>query len=439
MLRKVTIIIKLLLLPAIPAVIAVYRTSLASSIRGWLLLLIPIALLVELFLTIYLVSYGFKSHPSTWRQRLVLLTSLTLFALFGLVEGSYRLKERALLMSAAEDMSILGQHFVIGFSNYEQVKALVERGAIGGIYFSKKSVARRTVVQIRAQIDELQQMRRQRGELPLIICGDQEGGAVSHLSPPLKKRPFMAELAGRDEDIYHYGLDQGKELKALGVNLNFSPVVDLKVATLEDRLIRREPLFQIYYRAISRDPEEVSSGGLAYCRGLAANGVGSTLKHFPGLGRASSDSHLTAPPITTDLETLQREDWLPFRQIGSQKDLPLAIMVGHCIVEAVDPEQPASLSEPVVKGILREEWGFEGLIVTDDLSMYPISLSRGGVEEAALKALSNGTDYILISNDHELYYYAMSSLMKSYRRGRLDGHLLEQSKGRMRGFFAQLE
>lgn len=441
MLRSILIAFQGLLFLGTLFVISIYRTALIASIRGKLALLIITLLIINLMGAAALIisARRERGRMAALLKGLPLGATFSLLLLFGALEFTYRYSESGVESASEEELSALGQHFIVGFRDYTELRELVKKGAIGGVYFTKRNFRGRTPQFVAQEIELLQGIRRERGELPLIICADQEGGIVSHLSPPLKRRPSMAEivrLKGQESsqvmnELYRYGLEQGRELGELGFNLNFSPVVDLKTAP-----IRNDRYSQIYYRALSADPSFVATGGLAYCRGLAKSGVGSTLKHFPGLGRAREDSHFFAPRIKASREELAGTDWLPFQLIGRHRELPLAIMVGHSIVEAVDAERPASLSTEVVKGLLREDWGYEGLIVTDDFSMFPISLSRDGLGSATRDALNNGVDYILLSYDHELYYYAMKKLIGSYRRGKLDSEQLSRSKERMGRFFA---
>ena len=183
------------------------------------------------------------------------------------------------------------------------LQALIERRAIAGLFLSARNVEGQSVDAIRQQIASLQETRRAQGLAPLWIATDQEGGAVSRMSPPLSRMPTLADIVTLHRDhaerllaIRQYAARQGRELASLGVNLNFAPVVDLNhgIHNPEDRLTR------IASRAISSDPAVVSEVADLYCETLKLTGVHCTLKHFPGLGRVFDDTH----KVSADLATL---------------------------------------------------------------------------------------------------------------------------------------
>ena len=228
-------------------------------------------------------------------------------------------------------------------------------------------------------------IRRTQGLAPLWIATDQEGGAVSRMSPPLTRMPPIAEIVALHRDraerllaIRQYAARQGRDLAALGVNLNFAPVVDLNhgVHNPEDRLTR------IATRAISADPAVVTEVAGLYCATLKLTGVHCTLKHFPGLGRVYEDTH----KVTADLATRRARA----RGIGLAS-VP-AIDGERCGLHDARPRAPhrhrrasGRPRSPMrsSKACCASTWKHDGILVTDDFSMGAVTLSREGAGAAA--------------------------------------------------------
>jgi beta-N-acetylhexosaminidase len=154
-----------------------------------------------------------------------------------------------------------------------------------------------------------------------------------------------------------------------------------------------------------------------------------TLKHFPGLASVYADTHFHLGSPTRSLKELKEQDWQPFQRILASTDAFL--MLGHVRVPEVDEIYPASISRRLIQKILRREWGFDGVLITDDFSMGAIYSGPGGVASAAPRALNAGVDLILIAYDGDLYYPAMKSLLGAYSRGELAQGFLDQSEARL--------
>lgn len=339
------------------------------------------------------------------------------FAAAGVGEVGYRLERRAVL--ADGDARALGRHFMVGYRDFDEVAMLAQRGLIGGVYLSRANVHGRSGAEIRAEVDRLQALRRRAGLPPLLVAADQEGGSVAHMTPPLAALPPLAQLVedaqdgtGLDARVRAYGATQGCGLAALGVNLNFGPVADLRPSG-------RGPLIDTHTllrrRAIAADPAVVERVVAAYDAALLAQGVRPTLKHFPGLGRVATDTHHFPGRIDEPVARLAAADWRPFRTAAKDG---AAMMLAHVVVPEIDPDMPASLSGAVVRGLLRGEWGFDGLLVTDDLNMGAVF--RRGIGTAAAEALEAGVDMVLVAYDPDQYYRAMFGAMEALRGGKLD-------------------
>lgn len=339
--------------------------------------------------------------------------------------------QRHQVLAADEEARTLGRHFVVGYSDFDEVATLAARGLIGGVYISRKIAGTRSAAELKEEIGALQAIRRQAGLPPLFVAADQEGGSVAHLSPPLEPQPSLASLVSNDSSAAGnlksraraYGVAQGKGLSELGVTLNFGPVVDLLYA---DRRPGFDTHTRLEKRAIAGDPAVVTRVAKAYGEGLMSEGVRPTLKHFPGLGRVGVDTHHLMGHLSTPAGELFDADWQPFRTLSGSG---AAIMVGHVVVDDLDAARPASLSPRVIDGLLRKDWGFDGLVVTDDLNMGAVY--RLGVGEAAVAALSAGADLILVSYDPDQYFRAMAMAISAYRRGLIEKPSLQASRLRL--------
>ncbi len=366
--------------------------------------------------------------PSLWRVRqspwIAIFAGawLLVLVLVSYAEAGFRLdRQRVLNASAVEaaQFAAIGRHLVIGYERPEQIHDLVRRGFVAGIFVTRRNVEGKNFTQLQGEIAALQSLRREAALPPLLVTTDQEGGPVSRLSPPLPRQPALASLLEpgltmleaerRAED---YGAEQGKALASLGVNVNFSPVVDLMPAQASGGMDFHT---RIATRAISADPETVTRVALAYSRGLLAHGIRPTLKHFPGLGSASGDTHHFSANLDTPRGELETRDWRPFRAILAQT--PALLMVGHVAVRDIDATLPASLSPAVIEGVLRHDWQHNGTLITDDMTMAAVF--NRGICDSSQRALNAGMDYLLVSYDWEHVFPLLRCLGESLSAGTL--------------------
>jgi beta-N-acetylhexosaminidase len=348
-------------------------------------------------------------------------------------EGQFRYKRHTVLNADAHALERLGRHVLVGYRDPSLLNALIERRAIAGVFLSARNVQGKSIATIGQDIAALQDIRRRQKLDLLWMATDQEGGAVSRLSPPLARMPALAEIVTLHRDhaeqrlaVAQYAARQGRELASMGINLNFAPVVDLNhgIVNPDDRLSR------IASRAISDDPAVVTEVARLYCATLMMTGVHCTLKHFPGLGRVYDDTHKMTAQLNEGAAVLEASDWMPFRQLKSED--AAFTMLGHARLMALDKARPASFSETVVKGLLRENWEHDGVLITDDFSMGAVTLSHEGAAGGAIEALNAGVDLVLVSYDPDQYFYIMDALLKADRDGRLRPQALQASDARLR-------
>jgi beta-N-acetylhexosaminidase len=326
----------------------------------------------------------------------------------------------------------LGRHMLVGYRDFAELRELVERRAIGGVFIAPRNIQGRTAAEIKRDIDTLQEIRRRQRLPPLWIAADQEGGIVSRLSPPLASQPRIstivaahADAAERRRAARDYATAQGEGLASLGINVNFAPVVDLdfQLKDPNDRYTR------ISDRAIARDPQVVSEVAEEYCAALAQFDVRCTLKHFPGLGRVVGDTHLDAADLKLSPDELGKSDWLPFRAV--MRHANAFTMLSHVHLTALDPDRPVSFSRAVVGGLIRDGWKHDGVLVTDDIGMSAAYRSRDGLAGGSVEALNAGVDLILISYDWSQYFPVMHGLLRAEREGRLQQAALAKSAARL--------
>lgn len=390
-----------------------------------------VALVVASILIVIVLLRGGRWRAMTGKM-LVMLWCLPPI-LMSAAHLTFELRKHDVLAASVAETRQLGPHFMVGYSSFLEVARLAEQGLIGGVYVTRHNIRGRTIETLRAEIAALQDKRRAAGLPPLVVAADQEGGIVGHLSPPLTKLPALATLTGLAPDeqqakAEEFGRIHGRELSGLGVNLNLAPVLDLKPPQRRNRLDFHTLIGQ---RAIATDPAVVSTIASAYVRGLEESGVGATLKHFPGIGRVRTDTHHFSASLNTPVRELEATDWLPFREVLSHSHS--ALMVGHITLTAVDPDRAASHSKRVVDGIIRNTWGYQGMVMTDDLVMGAIY--QNDVCKAVVEAINAGVDMLLVAYDGAQFYRVFACALEGSRQGKLDTAMLRASEARLaRGF-----
>lgn len=229
-----------------------------------------------------------------------------------------------------------------------------------------------------------------RFKIPLYVATDQEGGSVRHVKGDTSDTPGNLAIgsSGYPQDAYYTGYYIGLELRALGINMNFAPTIDI-YSTLESTVIGP--------RSFGEDPEYTGILGAAWAKGHADAGIIATAKHFPGHGDTDVDSHGALPIINIDQETLFSRELIPFMSL-IESGVP-AIMTGHISFPKIVPNgEPASLSKTFVTGILREKLGYEGLVITDDIMMQGAWQFAGVVSNVVKLAIEAGNDIVISSS-----------------------------------------
>ncbi len=255
------------------------------------------------------------------------------------------------------------------------------------------------VDQLRSLVEEI----KSQSETPPVLMIDQEGGRVDRLRDLIPGMP-SAESFGEGSDGVElagwFGRITGRALRYFGIDLNLAPVVDIR---------RDEPVQGLERRCFGASPREVVELAGAFMRGQQSAGVASCLKHFPGLGMGSGDSHYGASIVDLPFERILNEDLVPYMELGN---LAGAVMIGHAVYPQIaDADVPASLNRAIATGLLRETAGFTGLAVSDDMEMHAVA-DLGSYEDICARALEAGNDVILLCSHVEMVPNLMADLEK---------------------------
>ncbi|WP_336763725.1 beta-N-acetylhexosaminidase [Paenibacillus sp. USHLN196] len=318
----------------------------------------------------------------------------------------------------------VGQLFMCGFHGQhadEQITRLIREYHVGGVIYFRRNVE--SLDQLTRLSTELQGIAAEVREIPLMISVDQEGGMVARIDKDgVTQVPGNMALGATGNPEYTLECAQilGRELKNIGIDMNLAPVVDVNNNALN-------PVIGV--RSYGENAESVAEHGAAAITGYQSQGIAATAKHFPGHGDTMVDSHLGMVTVPHDRNRLEQIELLPFRQaIEAGVD---AIMTAHVIFPAIEPEPiPATLSRKVLTGLLREEMGFKGIIITDCLEMHAISKPYG-VAEAAIRAVEAGADLILVSHTLQDQVAAVEAVVGAVRTGRITEEVINKSLERI--------
>lgn len=288
----------------------------------------------------------------------------------------------------------------------EQTKQAFTKRPVGGVIYNSANL--QSPEQVKSMLSNLQKYSKDRVGIPVFIAVDEEGGTVARVSGSksmgIKPYPNMSEVgAGKDSNrALQIGVEMGKYLADLGFNIDFAPDADVLTNPQNDLL---------KYRAFGSDPHTVTTMTAAFTKGLQTSGVLATYKHFPGHGSTSADSHKGITVSQQDAIGLEQVDLVPFKDAVA-KDVKL-IMVSHvCFPKAFGDNTPASLSKKVVTGWAREKLRYQGILITDAMSMGAIS-DNYQPSEAAVKAIQAGIDIVLDPKDFDAAYQGVLAAVKS--------------------------
>ena len=309
----------------------------------------------------------------------------------------------------------VGQLFHIGIEGTELKKnthRLIQEYKVGGVILFASNL--KNALQIRKLNRELQKSSIQASAIPLFISTDQEGGHIKRLGPETSTA-FPSAMALGQTANPNYAQEAAfitaYELRRLGLNWVLAPVLDISNNP-------QNPVINV--RSFGGDPKLVARMAKAYIRGNRQALSLSVIKHFPGHGDTDTDSHLALPRIDKNLKEIQDTELFPFRRAIQDRDGKAeAVMTAHILFPFLDPDKPATLSAKILKKLLRQDLGFEGLIITDAMEMKAIS-QRYTPKEAARLAFKAGVDIILLSKKGRMLHSMFTGLLEDFRKKRLD-------------------
>jgi len=332
----------------------------------------------------------------------------------------------------------IGQMLIVGFRGTEINKTSYISKAVnvlnlgGVILFDKDNPSNRQILERNitspAQVKQLITDLNQYSKTPLFISVDAEGQYVNRLkeSYGFKNIPSAEQMGkGSVEETKNQGDILGKELKELGFNMDFAPVVDVNVNP-------ENPVIGQLERSFSADPEKVYEHASSFIDGLHQNGIITAIKHFPGHGSSTKDSHSGLVDVTN---TYKQEELAPYEKLIKEKGYSDMVMTAHIMNTNIDKEYPATLSPLFIKNILRQQLNFKGVIISDDMQMGAI-VDNYGYGEALIKAINAGCDLLIISQNGKTYreedpYNAVNIIFKAVRDGTISKQQINESYDRI--------
>ncbi len=325
-----------------------------------------------------------------------------------------------LIQNQIDNMTLeekVGQMFIVGFNGYEvddNIANLIKNKKAGGVILFSKNID--TVDQTKKLIESLNALNGE-NKPKLFMSVDEEGGIVSRIPKEMGQFESAWDVGATGDLNYafEHGKTIGETIKSLGFNMDFAPVLDVNSNP-------NNPVIGI--RAFSNDPEIVKTMGTEVYKGLRKSGVLAVGKHFPGHGDTDVDSHFAVPFINKSLNELKNLELIPFKYaIDNGMDM---IMVSHLYLPQLDSEYVGSLSNNIVTKLLREELGFNGVVVTDDMIMEGVK-GQYPTAESAVKAIEAGDDLIIVSTGIDDQNSAIDGVIEAVRNGIISEKRIDES------------
>ncbi|WP_246141122.1 beta-N-acetylhexosaminidase [Bacillus marasmi] len=315
----------------------------------------------------------------------------------------------------------IGQMTFAGISGTEPdslAERLVTDYKVGGIIFNKKNMD--SPVQTVDYINSLK-LKNQNNKLPLFFGIDQEGGRISKLPGGLINLPTNIEIGKLNNPSFSFEIGSvlAKLVSAYGFNINFAPVLDVN-SNPENPIIGD--------RSFGKTTKLVSELGIQTLKGLQSERIIATIKHFPGHGDTSVDSHLELPTVNKSLKELEKLELIPFnRAVNEGADM---VMIAHIMLPKIDQDYPSSLSKAVITELLRNKIGYDGVIITDDMTMKAIT-GNFDIGSAAVESIKAGSDIIMVAHDYEKMIKVISTLKKAVEDGEISEERIDESVTRI--------
>lgn len=329
-------------------------------------------------------------------------------------------KEADPLKEQIKEMTLdekIGQMLMVGVDGYtldNNSRKMIEEYKVGGFIILGQNV--QSTNQLLNLVNALKAANL-KNKIPLFVSVDEEGGRVDRMPRELKRYPTNREVGQINNSnlSYNIGNVMAEELKSFGFNMNFAPVLDIN-SNPNNSVIGD--------RSFGSTSKIVSKLGVETMKGLQSGNVISVVKHFPGHGDTSVDSHIELPTVPHDLNRLRNFEFIPFNEaIKNKAD---AVMVAHILLSKIDSTNPASFSKAVINDILRKQLNFNGVVITDDMAMGAI-VKNYNIGEASVKSVVAGSDIILVSHNYENEVTVISALKKAVENGIITKERIDES------------
>lgn len=314
----------------------------------------------------------------------------------------------------------IGQMVIAGLegtSLREADRALIRDYGIGGVIFYADNT--RSAAQTQQFTAEVRAAN-PRGALPLFVSVDQEGGRVARLKG-VAKVPTAAAIGAKNDPAYARSIGEqlGEQLRSQGFNLDYTPVLD--VNSNPDNPV-------IGDRSFGSDANQVSKIALPVMEGLESKKIIPVVKHFPGHGDTSVDSHIALPVVNKSLAQLEKLELIPFKKaIADGADV---VMIAHILLPKLDEKYPSSMSKAVITDLLRGKLGFEGVVMTDDMTMGAIA-ENYGLSDAAVRSVQAGSDIVLVAHGADQAIETIQAIKKAVESGQISEQRINESAARI--------
>jgi len=298
----------------------------------------------------------------------------------------------------------IGQMLIVGFHGTTAPQHILERlkmGKIGGVILFARNIETPT------QVEALTRSLHEAAKYPILIAIDQEGGTVARLRTGYTESPGAMALGAADDPELSERVSRALavELRALGINWNLAPAIDLTHNI-------HNP--SVGTRSIGTDPDHVSRHAVAQVKGFQSAGVAATAKHFPGKANTPVDPHVELPVIEGRLDDMWMTDLVPFR--AACEAGVAAILITHVQFKDIEPTYPSTMSKRIIEDLLRDKMGYRGLVTTDCMEMKAVTLKYGPGESAVLAAMA-GANTLLFSHTREYQEEVYDALLYAARSG----------------------
>jgi beta-N-acetylhexosaminidase len=311
----------------------------------------------------------------------------------------------------------IGQMLMFGIDGYEisgNTKKLIDKDKIGGFIIMGDNVQSST--QLRKLMNSLKQQNSQ-NNIPLFLSVDEEGGRISRMPKEFKSLPTNEAIGkiNNKEFSYNIGSIIAEQISAFGFNMDFAPVLDINSNP-------KNPV--IGNRSFGSNAQVVSDLGVETMKGIQSRNVIPVIKHFPGHGDTSVDSHKGLPSVNNDLNRLESFEFIPFsKAIDEGAEV---VMIAHILLKKIDEKNPSSMSKTIITDILRNKLKFQGVVITDDMTMGAI-IKNYKIGEAAVKSVKAGSDIVLVCHGYNNEMEVISALKKAVGDGDISQERIDES------------